>query len=234
MGRKSEKYKFIVDTNSYSGNFEREMMAYATGLCTHRGQEYASGFEDEFPEIFKELDGIVVPCGEYDDVANIEPTPGWWNNGLGGHYRDDDPKAEEKALIARNKEDERYKRQNIERSKQTLQMLLDGKNPWGPNVDIQEQIKGFQREIENFEETLAKSLAQPLNKWPAYQSVAMVFSKKPSDALLETMVKRCREFPTLSMHPSYTAESYNKIEITGFRLVKEEKVVVEKLIQTWA
>lgn len=88
-------YMIYVDTEDYSGNFERELVAFATG-CSHEydhggiediantarsqmtfGEWWAhhieehQGDDDEYPELY----------------ANIAATPGWFNNGMGGHFK---------------------------------------------------------------------------------------------------------------------------------------------------
>ena len=45
-------YLFIVDTDQYAGNFEREMCAYMTGAVGECGvgEEYAKMFNEEEPD----------------------------------------------------------------------------------------------------------------------------------------------------------------------------------------
>jgi hypothetical protein len=57
----STKYRFIIDTDVYAGNFEREMCAFLTGQigeCTV-GEEIASEFEKRFPIEFTEFENII-------------------------------------------------------------------------------------------------------------------------------------------------------------------------------
>jgi len=84
-----DKYwSFIIDTNSYSGNFEREMTAYVTGAVgdCEVGYQYAEEFKEEEPDsdigsiIYQKSNenGIYRPC-------EIATTPGRVNNGTGVH-----------------------------------------------------------------------------------------------------------------------------------------------------
>lgn len=92
---------FIIDTDSYSGNFERQMCAYITGAVGDCGvgEEEAKVFEKEnqmkfndfsdYLELEPDEHGTYRPC-------SIWMTPGYWNDGLGNHHPDsekDSPKA---------------------------------------------------------------------------------------------------------------------------------------------
>lgn len=88
-------YTFIVDTNLYSGNFEREMCAYITGQIGECGvgRGDASEAEDELNENvrawFEENIELRGEEGEKDSCMRpcaIVPTPGRINNGTGGHF----------------------------------------------------------------------------------------------------------------------------------------------------
>jgi hypothetical protein len=82
-------YVFVVDTNKYSGNFEREMCAFMTGAlgeCGVGGEELVMFEENgQFPNLSDKThcvpdeNGCVRP-------ATIWPTPGRWNNGNGEHF----------------------------------------------------------------------------------------------------------------------------------------------------
>lgn len=88
----SEKIIFVVHTDSYSGNFERQLCAYVTGIVgdCEVGHELADEFLEELGEdnfdIFEALieqtqndNGVWRPCSIYE-------TPGRLNNGMGKHY----------------------------------------------------------------------------------------------------------------------------------------------------
>lgn len=78
---------FIVDTNSYSGNFEREMCAFMTGVVgeCEVGAKYADRFLNEFDE---ELNFITDKPDEHGCYRPVQicPTAGVWNNGMGFYY----------------------------------------------------------------------------------------------------------------------------------------------------
>ena len=85
---------FVVDTNTYAGNFERCMCAYMTcqiGDC-EVGEEVRDIVKNDFdPKTLERLENIVMQVP--DDHGCYRPTtiwstPGWWNDGNGKHYQD--------------------------------------------------------------------------------------------------------------------------------------------------
>jgi hypothetical protein len=83
-----EQWAIVIDTDSYSGNFEREMAAYITGQRTIRGENFVHDFEAAFEEEDPFEDLFVEWPGEHGyELAHIHPTPGWGNNGRGDHKK---------------------------------------------------------------------------------------------------------------------------------------------------
>lgn len=94
----TEEWWVIVDTDSYSGNFEREMASYITGYPQTRGEKlvkdiqshygfnpkvYGSEWEDHPQNPWAGL--LEYSDGEYGpELAHICPTPGYGNDGHGG------------------------------------------------------------------------------------------------------------------------------------------------------
>lgn len=93
----SKLFKLVVDTEQYSGNFEREMCAYITGQvgeCSV-GEDWVEMYGETIrhldwwrDHIVERADDSESPC--YRPVT-IYPTEGWFNNGVGFHYRADNP-----------------------------------------------------------------------------------------------------------------------------------------------
>lgn len=90
-------WMFAIDTEQFAGNFDREMTAYMTGISDHSGvggNEADHFFNDigldpndnsPFASLFGSVrneDGSITTCKRL-------PTPGWFNNGWGGHFPDD-------------------------------------------------------------------------------------------------------------------------------------------------
>lgn len=84
---------FIVDTEQYAGNFERELTAWITGAVgeCEVGREFANIAEKELPlDTRKWFEMNVTNCP--DDRGCYRPTslwetPGWYNNGSGKEFK---------------------------------------------------------------------------------------------------------------------------------------------------
>lgn len=85
-------FALVVDTEQFAGNFERELCAYATaqiGDC-QVGHDLAMGAEVELQHLDWWAEHIVQvsnPEGTGRPVRTWA-TPGWFNHGMGVHYRD--------------------------------------------------------------------------------------------------------------------------------------------------
>ena len=77
----------VIDTEQYAGNFERALTAACTGVSDETCND-----ADELAASYDGPDLGDVIGGTMDDHGNwrrceIWPTPGWGNDGNGGHYR---------------------------------------------------------------------------------------------------------------------------------------------------
>jgi hypothetical protein len=103
MATNETEYLFVVDTQQYAGNFERPMCAFITGVVGECGvgEEEADvareSFNDKVRDWFEEHVAIKMDDNGIDRPVAIRPTPGWFNNGRGGHFRRNDSQAVEKA-----------------------------------------------------------------------------------------------------------------------------------------
>lgn len=181
-------YLFVVDTEQYSGNFERPMCAYMTGkigdCCV--GDDITKVFEEEVGEENFDIVSVADEHGSFRPVT-IWPTPGWFNHGFGGNFKDQ-PDQEAPALEHRN---QRYREEG-------------DKKPYQSGGDANE--KHHQRWYDKQQE--------PLQKHPAYQSVAICFNTIPTDAQITLMKDRALKYITISR------PYQEQITITGFRLIK--------------
>jgi len=197
-----EGYILVIDTELYAGNFERPMCAYATGQVGECGvgEEEAQDFEDAFPKEAEEIAEII--CSLPDEhgchrPASIYPTPGYFNDGLGHHYKDEEwgsKKVIKTYQEARQKENDLY--------------IANAKR-WGWDQ-------------ETIDENLENRRSEP-SKFPSYQSVAIFFSEIPSDKLLDLMVKRVKEFCIREPKRPWNS----KIPLIGIRIIKEEILTTE-------
>ena len=85
----STKYIFVIDTEQYAGNFERDLCAWITGCVgeCEVGEEYAKKVPPEVVAKFEDIlehrpdeHGVCRPC-------EIWETPGWYNDGKGNHFK---------------------------------------------------------------------------------------------------------------------------------------------------
>jgi hypothetical protein len=83
------EYGIIIDTNQYAGNFERQMCAYITGVLGDCGVGHEH--EREVAEFKYKIAQEPDEHGTHRPVV-IYPTPGYFNHGMGGHYKDGDEK----------------------------------------------------------------------------------------------------------------------------------------------
>ncbi len=96
-------YAFIVDTDSYSGNFEREMGAYLTGQigdCEVGSDLLGLFYEDmkengteEYIDLFDEIVYQKPDENGFRRPVEIETTPNRVNNGMGLHLDKDSDEA---------------------------------------------------------------------------------------------------------------------------------------------
>lgn len=219
-------YKFIVDTNSYAGNFEREMCAYLTGKIgeCEVGWELAEIFEkentdnisfDNIRSIKDKDDSCTRPC-------STEITPGWFNDGLGNYYKENDYC--ERDVLKKYYETVRdYNTKlilNIERTKVRLE---NGEEVSNWTIDYcSRDILNYQKKIKEAENL------KKINKYAAYNSVVIFFKTKPSKVQIDLMKSRAIKFKeNLQILGSYTADNIKEFEIEGFRLIKKETTETE-------
>lgn len=87
-----EYYVFTIDCTEYSGNYERQMTAYITGVYgeCEVGKDIADEIESELEGFRDEIDGIIMHQPDERGCSRpceIVPTPGWINNGMGVNSR---------------------------------------------------------------------------------------------------------------------------------------------------
>jgi len=83
-------WAFIIDTNRYAGNFERELCAYCTGHVGDCGvgQDMAEVFFKEVEE--DPFEEYILPTPDEHGCCrpvSIWPTPDWSNDGMGKETR---------------------------------------------------------------------------------------------------------------------------------------------------
>ena len=166
-------FLFIVDTQNHAGSFERQLVAYLTGQvgeCGVGSEEAKLAKEDGVPLWFKDH-VLHLPDAErgYIRPASIWPTPGWFNDGMGGVYPDGtDPKAVEETYL------------------KAIQDYADQMYPG----------KGQQSEAQREARTKFVSEHKTYGRWPAYLSVAVAFKTRPSRKTLDLLRHRAEIYCT--------------------------------------
>lgn len=178
-----ETFGIVIDTEQYSGNFERELCAFLTGRIgeCEVGQEYAHE-NPLFDNVIDKPDehGCRRPC-------EIHPTRGWFNHGHGGHFRDGQ---EVKALEHyRAAVKEWATTRLIKPAEAILKRLQAGESVQGWSVDAcNQQIERAEQEIRKAEELTT------VRKCLAYQSVLIHTDAPPTAAQIDCIKSRAPMF----------------------------------------
>lgn len=163
----TSNYFFIIDTEQYAGNFEREMCAYCTGQIGDCGvgEEEAEEFRSTFPDLEEKFDEIIDFLPDENGCArpaSIYPTPGWFNNGFGDFHD---------------------RRENMAREDFEASCIKELTKKLS-NIDSSEERNILAEEYEN----------RKFIKYPAYLSVVIFFNEKPTDKIITIMKSRAHEF----------------------------------------
>jgi hypothetical protein len=195
--------KVIVDTNKYAGNFEREMCAYATGQIGECGVG-ADEVDENMPHA-KWWDDHVIDQedeGCYRPVA-LSPTPGYINDGMGGHYVDTPENRELAREAAVEKMIAYYKPQRdaIETHLELGDKSVKRGRGWTKESCL--------RAIKSMDDRV-QQLRDRKQVFPAYQSIEIEVSKPPHGIVMAHFESRIHEFA-----------KREGIEILGVRIVKK-------------
>ena len=183
-------YRLIVDTNAYAGNFERESVAFATGLvgeCGVGGEEAEQAREEMSSASIQwwEKHGLHLPDDEeYPCLrpAAIYPTVGFFNNGYGGHFPSTD-EGRAQALV-------KYKEAVVSYEGKTQKRLSEvevGKGNWTQEALDREMLASKNK-------VAAALLEEKVNEHPAYQSVAVCTDELPPPEVVKEFSDRMKQF----------------------------------------
>lgn len=217
-----------IDTTDYSGNFEREMCAFITGQVGECGvgEEYIEEAEEELGDMFAWFDEHIVSESDEREVyrpASIWPTPGWFNNGMGGHYKEGEDNEEQAALDRYNSVVE-YTKGRLEIATRRL-----------AENDFESKESGWTKETciqvkTSIETELEELKTAKLTKYPAYFSVAIFFDEVPPKEIMGAIVERAKRFAVERPDwPSYQGEK-KQLQITSIRVL-EPKLVKPRVVE---
>ena len=205
MRGQPDYYLFVIDTNRYAGNFERQMCAYVTGRIGECGvgKEYAELARQEIPDVVAKLEELIEGVPDEHGCnrpVSIFPKPGWFNPGVEGHFRDGQ---EEEALV--------YYKQEVEKHYKKV--------PESYAEHLREEVrKKSQQKIDE-----ANALTQA-PKYPAYMSVAIYFHTIPDSRLLAVMKERARDIASRGIG---LKGFEHQVGIDGFRFLEQHTTYKE-------
>lgn len=195
-------YIFVIDTNNYAGNFEREMCAFITGKVgdCNVGEKYAikanSVLTKEQQEWFEYFCAWLADENGINRPVNVWSNPAYFNDGWGNYYKND-------ATTDMNKVREKYIVEVVKHRTKQIETNLVAINR---DPEKYEYLKEVNNTINEIIEETKKADVQ---KGPAYYSVALFFNKEIPNEYIDLMKSRAKKF----------AKNY-KIVIEGFRLFK--------------
>jgi hypothetical protein len=215
-------YAFIIDTNEYAGNFERELTAYCTGIIgeCEVGKEFV---DEEITSIFEE--NIQQVCDDHGcpRPCEIYPSNSRFNNGMGFNYSIGQ---EQQAIEKLIESTENYYQPLIKQREDIKIKILGGEEVRGWTIEAcDREILGFNNQIKKSKETTKETLG----KYPAYESVAIYFNEKPLNELITLMKVRANQFNEVRKTTGRMAQFYkdSNIQILGFRLLEVKQTQTE-------
>jgi hypothetical protein len=224
---------FVIDTDSYAGNFERDLCAYVTGVigeCSV-GEEYAKLYYQETGEVCSQFEDNIDRRSDDNGCCrptSLYPTKGWLYDGGTGKV----PEAEFNQEVANEKyrihtakyfQDQLAHTEKIDVNNERYK-----KAGWNESSKAKE-INRLQKEIDRClsEKTVCPRTA-PNN------SVAIFFNGTPSDKQIAIMKERAAKFAETKRRIAEEEDlSWDKnfqLTIYGFRLVTESTSSEEKTI----
>ncbi len=218
------KFIFVIDTNNYAGNFEREMCAYITG------QFGECGVGDDVAEAarpnIRNLEWFKTHIKHKRDDSgcrrpvSIYATPGWFNNGMGGVFPDDGyHEVEAKEALVESMTEYHAGRYAMAIKRIAERNFEEGDRGWS-----EENCK---REIARIDKELAQLNSQPLKKYPASNSVAIFFNTLPEGDVLAEMIERAKMFgvDTQGDRGRCLKSVADDFKVTGFRIIVKSETI---------
>lgn len=219
---KTTEFRIIIDTNSYAGNFEREMCAYLTGQVgdCKVGEEIAEEVKEdgslvhqewwEKHVIQKEDEGCFRPVEIYSN-------PKYFNNGRGRSFPMSDT---EKLAEVKSESLSSIKKTYANLKKPLEKQIID--NAFGS----EKEKKECEKQILNFDKQ-SFDLSKNWTPCPAYHSVCIFVDEKPPKAVLDELKKRVHQFAGNDGDHVANANGSN-IKIEGIRMECEEVIIQKK------
>jgi hypothetical protein len=207
-----DKYILCLDTDKYAGNFERDATAYSTGIIgeCEVGDDQAELFKVAgIPQdIVDELEGKIIAVPDEHGCSRpceIQPTPGWVNDGMGTQYKqslDTEPTPEQI---------DTWRKLERESKQDALDRAIH--NKWSQDT------------IADYTKALAAVGTDAPHWYLAYNSVGIFLDEPLSDAALKVVIRRAKEYFT---REGITLEGVRLV--TEFSYTKSERIEWESLV----
>lgn len=226
---KPKSKMIVIHTEQYAGNFEREMCAYITGQIGQCGIGKQYSLQNMTPYFQWWSNNIVQEAddnGCYRPVT-IYPTPNWFNNGNGGHYKENSPES-------KNAQKDNYQFL-LSYHKPQLDMIqrrldnqdFDNVTPYGwTKKACEENLKRINNEI--------KEAKTSYNKYPAYMSVAIFVEKMPPKEIMDEFIQRAHDFAkyydSKNRFKGLSNKEQNQIDITNIETIEPNYKLKKKKI----
>jgi hypothetical protein len=226
-------YLFVIDTDEYAGNFEREMCAYLTGRVGDCGvgDDFAELFHKEVPNgdaLFENVASVPDEEGGCCRPATVWPSENWLNDGYGHHFHKlNHNKAEVLSLYVRCVEEQQNK--SIQDLQKIIVDIKAGKKVYDYTVEKVQKI------IDAHEQTIAKAKALDIvPQHLAYNSVGIWFESKPTIEQTSLMKERAAKFAEAKREmgrlKDYAWELNIKVNLEGFRLITIKKTSTQETL----
>ncbi|MCH9836146.1 hypothetical protein K0U83_10820 [bacterium] len=216
-------FAFVIDTDHYAGDFERETCAAATGrvgecgvgvavadaaradLSTSEdGRRFLRWCEDHVRDVADD-NGCARPCSAY-------PTPGWMDDGHGNAYR-----VEEKAspaIVARYLASVRsYFEPRAAQADERAEEEREKGNA--------SEAKAWEREARGHRRSIVDAEKRGPEHCAAYQSVAIWLDCRPPAWVVEMMKARAAAFL------AKPGKGRGAVPVTGFRVMRMGRTAKE-------
>lgn len=205
----------IVDTEDYAG-FARELVAYVTGQVGESGggrsqaqtaveESVHHGWWTDHVIQLEDDKGWSVP-------GSMHPTPGWFNNGMGKHYRDDPENYEiacQAAMVSMRETKDEYLKP-VRARLEAGDFQEDRPGAWTKEACL--------RAIEEADKSV-KAIGEAKRRWPSFQSIAIFVKEFPPEDVMAEFVARVQEFAAIADTACrLSGGRVAKITLTGVRL----------------
>ena len=222
-------YIFVIDTNSYAGNFERDMTAYMTGIVGECGvgKEYAEIFDKEVPPVDGERLFDEYIDWRPDDRGVLRPSGCWPTKGW---LRLNQEKAVRKEDWNQAEADAAYQKEMSDIYREYLrnfERVHASESGWSQE-SIDHKRGKMQEDIDAAMNAKAPMI-EPNN------SVAIFFNQQPTKEMVATMKDRAERFAAAKRNNAkllgYDWKLDFSLVIHGYRLIME--TVSRTEIETW-